>query len=117
MLGHFSSEDPKPFHSSGYAQVARGGSIGSINTQTFGERTHRDRNRSSVQRYGSSMVGQGYIQRDGAPKAGEGAQVRVTPPQPTRRNMPATGNRTAVSRPQQRPAPFREPPTRYNPYG
>jgi hypothetical protein len=108
----FKDKNEKPFHSSGYAKVSQGKAIGSSSSQSFGQRTHVERNRSSVARYGSSMVGQGYIHRDVTPRVGGYDQARVTSPSASRNKgvlprTPAAGVQTRA---------FREPPARHNPY-
>ena len=111
MNDPFSHEPPKPFHSSVYARVSRGNALGSGSAQTFGERAHMERTRSSVRRYGDSHIGLGYIHRSSAP----GAEATNH----TRRDgsaipaRPAAGLRQRLQRPTQS---FSEPPTRYNPY-
>jgi hypothetical protein len=101
-------QDVKPFHSSGYARISQGNTIGSMNTTSFGQRAHIERNRGAVQRYGDSMVGQSYLQQD---------QKRPSTLQPrtTSRFNPVRSRGESV-RSVPRPT-FREPPTRYNPFG
>ena len=111
----FHRDPPKPFHSSGYAEVARGNTIGSTNSQTFGQRVHVERNRSAVARYGNSHIGQGYIHQSVTPRTGLRSQTpRTTAPDPR-------GHASMPMRPMaglQTPrTTFREPPSRYNPYG
>lgn len=50
-----------PFHSSGYAKVASGDSIGASSAETFGQRRHIERNRRAVGRYGDSLIGRGHM--------------------------------------------------------
>ena len=112
----------KPFHSSGYAKVARGDNIGSTNAQPFSERLQVERKRQVVKRYHDSMVAHNHhsrllsrLNRSDAPDRGvqsyQAPQDRQSP-----RSAPAQ------QRPQQAPPPparkFTEPPKRgYNPYG
>ena len=108
--------EPKPFHSSGYAQVAHGNTLGSTNSQTFGQRVHVERTRSAVARYGNSHIGQGYIHQSVTPRTGLKSQTpRTTAPDPRGRTggLPQRPN----ARPQASRPAFREPPARYNPYG
>ncbi|HJP81112.1 MAG TPA: hypothetical protein VJ841_01795 [Candidatus Saccharimonadales bacterium] len=111
----FHREEPKPFHSSGYAQVSQGNTIGSTNGQTFHQRIHVERNRSSIARYGNSHIGQGYIHQSVTPRTGIGGDVpRQAPPVNTRghiSSLPRSQTRTSTPR-----TAFHEPPSRYNPY-
>ena len=97
----------RPFHSSGYAKVSQGNTIGSTNSQSFGDRTSVERNRSSINGYRASMVGQGYVHQNMQSRSGGALSVRS--------NTSFRRGSGAV-RPQPRQA-FREPPTRYNPFG
>lgn len=102
-----------PFHSSGYAQVSQGNTIGSTNAQSYGQRVHIEKNRTSVGGYRESLVGQNYI-RSGADSSGS---TRQTPPSYPQRGLTAP-TRSFAGRSIQPPrTSFREPPTRYNPYG
>lgn len=103
MLNHFSADTPKPFHSSGYARVSRGDTIGSAVQQTFGERVHMERNRQAVARYGNSMMGQGYIHRDITPRSGGYDRARGAQQAGRPTGVPPRGT-------------FREPPVRHNPF-
>ena len=114
MNDPFNHEAPKPFHSSGYAEVAHGNTIGSTNSQTFGQRAHVERNRSSVARYSNSHIGQGYIHQSVTPRTGLRSQTpRTSTPDP-RGHVGSFPRRSFGVQPRQT---FREPPTRYNPYG
>lgn len=111
----FSDQPEKPFHSSGYAEVAQGGQIGSTNTQTFGQRYKIDQNRSAVRKYRDSYVGQGALRDQG----------RSVVPLPARKPMAERSSRQRFNaasssvqpiEPVAKPT-FREPPTRgYNPF-
>lgn len=57
------SRTEKPFHSSGYAEVAQGVSMGSTNAQSFNERYRLERNRQHVQRYGNSHLANAPLRR------------------------------------------------------
>ena len=50
----------KPFHSSGYAKVASGNRIGSVSHVSFGQRQQIDGNRSRVDLYKRSTIGNAY---------------------------------------------------------
>lgn len=101
-------EFSKPFHTSGYAEVANSGAIGSTNTQTFGQRYRIDRNRRAVRRYSDSYVGhgtpQGYARTTTARQEGNAPRL-----------SPKLASRSSTS-PPSRPT-FIEPPGRgFNPY-
>ena len=109
----FHREEPKPFHSSGYAQVSQGNTIGSTNGQTFHQRIHVERNRSSIARYGNSHIGQGYIHQNVTPRVGMGSEAprQATPPRGHISSSPRGGIHSTTPR-----TSFREPPARFNPY-
>jgi hypothetical protein len=103
------------FHSSAYARIAHGSSIGATDKQTFDERMQIHRNRQSVRRYGDSLIGRGDMK--------DVARANINNPlrqggAGTSRQRPGGGAppaRGSIAAP--RPN-FREPPTRgYNPYG
>lgn len=50
----------KPFHSNGYAIVANGNNIGSVNNISFERRLNIDRNRQKIGPYRRSIVGSQY---------------------------------------------------------
>lgn len=56
MYSFDDNDGKKPFHSSGYAEVAHGDSIGSTSTQSFQERSRIDNNRQTVGKYHHSSV-------------------------------------------------------------
>jgi hypothetical protein len=94
------------FHSNDLAKVAIGGTLGSTSAETFGRREGIERNRRAVQRYGSSMIGQGHMK--------EVAREQLDAGNPLRQGgLGARGEiRSAIP-----PRGFTEPPTRrYNPY-
>jgi hypothetical protein len=96
----------RPFHSSGYAKVSQGNTMGSTNSLTFGDRVSIEKNRTSVNGYRASMVGQGYVHQNMQSRSGSALSSRST----TFSRRPG-----GVVKPQPRQA-FREPPTRYNPF-
>jgi len=105
------------FHSSAYAKVASGASLGSHSMRSFEERTSMEQNRRNVQRYGASLIGQNHM-RDTAhtDESGESAidrtRVPITPP----RRRVGRVQRGSVSPVAPRQT-FREPGGRgYNPY-
>lgn len=54
------SDDSKPFHSNGYAQVANGDQIGSTSAVSFEQRQVIDRNRLIINNYKRSTIGNSY---------------------------------------------------------
>lgn len=90
------------FHSTGYAEIAHGSSIGSSSAESFGQRRHINRTRQSVRRYGDSMIAGGSMREAARPHF--------------EANVPRTSARVPL-RPTQPRRSFTEPPTRgYNPY-
>lgn len=49
------------FHTSGYAEVAHGNAMGATSAESFQRRRHLERNRTSVRRYGDSMIAGGHM--------------------------------------------------------
>lgn len=118
----FGDQTEKPFHSSGYAEVSNGGSIGSTNSQTFGQRYTADQNRSVVRKYRDSYIGRGALRHQA--RQGVMDPFRRDPVVPTGRQvqnvsdpLAQPGNHPSAS-PVSQPRPsFKEPPTRgFNPY-
>lgn len=99
----------KPFHSSGYAQVAGGGAIGSTNSQSFRQRHYIEHNRQHVNRYGDSYIATGVHAREGLRKSDDTDKGKRST------HAPALGGRGRISPPPRRHG-FSEPPPRYNPY-
>lgn len=105
--------DERPFfHTSGYATAAHGTNLGATSSQSFTDRRHMERNRSSIGRYHDSIVAGAPTQPD------KESQTAISPPhdrsrlQVRSRQNPANG---VSSAPRQS---FTEPPVRkYNPYG
>lgn len=119
----FSDIPEKPFHSSAYAETANGGSIGSTNSQTFGQRYDADQNRFVVRKYGDSHIGRGSLRHQARP--GMVNPFHREPIVPTgRQSLNATDSSaklptsdTTVTPPIQPHQSFKEPPTRgFNPY-
>ncbi len=107
MIEDFTNKVNKPFHSSGYAEVASGSSIGTTSSQSFRQRYQVDRNRQYISRYHASHLANAPML---PPKASDGTQ------------LPGERRGYAPSRPIAVPPPrtqrFQEPPNRgYNPYG
>jgi hypothetical protein len=107
--------DSTPLHSSGYAEVAAGGSMGSVSSQSFAQRRQIERNRRAIGGYHTSRVATAhhrslqYSSMDVAQQRPETAADDTRPGYGAMRSLP----RPAVS-PRQR---FTEPPARsYNPY-
>ena len=120
-ISNFGEQTEKPFHSHAYVDAAAGGSIGSTNTQTFGQRYSVERNRSSVRSYQESHIGRGPL----SPHTRSGAMDysgRLDPSAANslrRHNMRGSTTRPGgPSQPSTPPRPsFREPPARgFNPY-
>ncbi|MDN5274944.1 MAG: hypothetical protein JWP06_845 [Candidatus Saccharibacteria bacterium] len=121
-IHRFGDQTEKPFHSSGYAEVSNGGSIGSTNSQTFGQRYNADQSRSVVRKYRDSHIGRGGLRYQA--RQGVIDSFRRDPIVPTGRQVQNTTDPLAHSDnhpsipsvPQPRPS-FKEPPTRgFNPY-
>lgn len=100
-----------PLHSSGYAKVASGGTMGSASPQSFDQRIGIERNRRAVARYGHSMIGRGHMREDVRPRLGTKDSLRQPGPIDTSAARPPLNTQAP-------PRAFREPPSRgYNPYG
>lgn len=119
------STPEKPFHSSSYAEVANGGSIGSTNNQTFGQRYDADQNRSMVRKYRDSHIGRGAMRHQGRTRTGVDPFRRIDPLIPTsRQSQNATTDasvkpidHSAIPPPIVPRSNFKEPPARgFNPY-
>ena len=110
----FNFNDKKPFHSSGYAEVAHGGSIGATSSQSFQERSQIDNNRQVIGKYHESAVARNLKSRASGYDAGR----RATPSKryvlvAERRRMPG-GQSASPAAPRER---FSEPQGRtYNPF-
>lgn len=78
MLEDFTRKVEKPFHSSGYAEIANGTSIGSSSVQPFRERYHIEQNRRHVGRYGQSHLANVPFQQERRPLPGDGNSSRIT---------------------------------------
>ena len=62
-MSRITGEPEKPFHSSAYAEVASGDSMGSTSSQSFNQRTQIDRDRQAVRKYRDSHVGRALPSR------------------------------------------------------
>ena len=124
----FDSND-KPFHTSAFAEVANGGSIGAVGKQSFSQRLHTDRNRSVVRGYSEAQVAQTPI--DGVRPIAEASPIADAASLPAALTERGTYSRTVGRRfernastplqmpnsPTPTPIRFSEPPARgYNPY-
>jgi hypothetical protein len=99
-----------PLHSSGYAKIASGGTIGSASPQSFDQRVDIDRGRQAVGRYGHSMIGRGDMKETARTRMDN--PLRKTGPVARSRSQMNARSGMATPRPQ-----FKEPPARgYNPY-
>jgi hypothetical protein len=74
MYNFDDNDAKKPFHSSGYAEIAHGNSIGSTSSQSFQERSIIDNNRQRVGKYHHSFVARNLNGRSPS-----GNTDRVTP--------------------------------------
>jgi hypothetical protein len=104
----FSPDDDglTPIHSSGYAHVANGQTMGSVSVQSYTERRQLERTRQHVRHYGHSTLGRAY---------GEVRPMSVPPRTETSRVQQIERPTTGVVTPAPRHT-FREPPQRFNPY-
>ena len=115
---HDSNE--KPFHSSGYAEAANGGSLGSTSHQSFEQRMRIEKNRSTIRQYRDSLVAR---EHDKHHRDRKKDRFHRESPEFNTRQAANAGEQNLSSGPDvgaggsNRQA-FREPPTRgYNPYG
>ena len=121
--------EDKPFHSSGYAEVAHGSSIGSTSSESFAKRHKTEQNRQHIRRYSDSSVarGAGDHLRNEIRHRLEGPDSLKSTSDPRYRTMnrqtfnsrtgtqPASGIKRESAAPPKRG--FSEPPGRpYNPY-
>jgi hypothetical protein len=58
-INKFVNSPDKPFHSSGYAEIANGGAIGSTSAESFRQRLGINRNRQAIRSYRDSHVAGG----------------------------------------------------------
>jgi len=113
--GLFPQDNSGIFHSSGYARVARGNTIGSMSVQPYGQRSYLERNRTSVRRYGESMMAQSYLDRG---TGTVGADPTGISSRSSGYGMRSRGSLSSPSRVSAMPQrTFKEPPPRYNPFG
>ena len=133
MLNKFSGNDAnKPFHSHTFADAASGSSMGSTNTQSFGQRRQMDKNRQVVRRYSESTVASSgeHLRDELYRRMDEGPSQKHSKHKyrPTRQGFNAgesvgTGGVSGISASGRAPVQvpkrsFSEPPTRkYNPFG
>lgn len=113
MYNFDDSDDKKPFHSSGYAEVAHGDSIGATSAQSFQERSRIDNNRQTVGKYHHSSVARNLKGRALGNNIGRGipAVKRYVPPAERQRQF---GAQASPVTPRER---FSEPQGRtYNPF-
>lgn len=112
--------EDKPFHTSGYAEAANKGSMGSTSTQSFIQRKRIDQNRRAIRKYRESHIGRTYASNrvqsrvDVAKPAGPGLPASSR----QQRNAPSSSARPTASQPMLPPGPiFKEPPKRgFNPF-
>lgn len=102
------TDDNKPFHSHGYAQVAQGDQIGSTGGVSFEQRQVIDRNRLIINNYNRSSIGNSYGVLRAKPVAKDvGARSAMF-------NRPSLQQHNSVP---SGPKRFVEPPSRtFNPY-
>jgi hypothetical protein len=100
------NNDNKPFHSSGFAQIAVGNRVGSVGTTSFDRRQQIDRERRLVYGYNRSAIGSAY----GVARA---TKQFIKSPNTTSVNQLLPQNKVRPSGQQH----FAEPPARtYNPF-
>jgi hypothetical protein len=105
------SDDKAFFHSSGYAEAAHGKNFGVGSAQTFNQRRHTERNRSSIGRYRDSMVAGGPGEQEKESRIAEPGSYSRDKLQ-VRSRQDYRGSVAPATRPT-----FTEPPARkYNPY-
>jgi hypothetical protein len=105
------------FHSSAYAKVANGSSLGSHSTQSFEERTSMEQNRRNVQRYGSSLIGQNHMRDTAHSEVGSESGIDRTRAPVTLPRRRVSGVQRGSISPVAPRQTFREPGGRgYNPY-
>jgi len=107
--------DNTPLHSSGYAEVAAGGSMGSVSSQSFAQRRQIERNRRAIGGYHTSRVATAHhrsLQYSGTDISQQRAEAAVDDVRPS------YGAIRSIARPEVAPRQrFTEPPARtYNPY-
>lgn len=97
------NDDNKPFHSNGFAQIASGNRVGSVDNTSFSQRQQIENNRRLVYGYNRSVIGN--------PRG-------VSRPRPISGLTIEPSSRQRNSVPMPHPAPrFSEPPARsYNPF-
>ncbi len=100
------SDDNKPFHSNGFAQIAVGNRVGSVGNVSFSQRQQIDRERRLVYGYNRSAIGSAY----GVARA---AKTFIKSPNVNSAGQPLPQNSLRPAGPQH----FTEPPARpYNPF-
>lgn len=87
------SDTNKPFHSSGYAQVATGNRLGSVANVSFNQRQQIDRNRRTIAGYNRSVIGSTYGALRAKPVITKDTASRTTVAQ--RPSTPITNTLTA----------------------
>jgi hypothetical protein len=111
MYNFNDTDDKKPFHSSGYAEIAHGNSIGATSSQSYQERSRIDNNRQTVGKYHHSFVARNLRGRvQGAARVALPTN-RHTPPAERQQRL---GGQSSPLPPRER---FSEPQSRtYNPF-
>lgn len=108
MYSFDDSDSKKPFHSSGYAEVAHGNSIGATSSQSFQERSRIDNSRQTVGKYHESSVARNLKGRVLGGNVGRIASItkRYVPPAERQRQFggqgPLSSSREKFSEPQGR---------------
>lgn len=113
MYNFDDSDSKKPFHSSGYAEIAHGNSIGATSSQSFQERSRIDNNRQTVGKYHQSFVARNSKGRVLGDSTGRvtAATSRYVPPAGRQQRF---GGQSSPLPPRER---FSEPQGRtYNPF-
>lgn len=119
-ISKFVNDADKPFHSSGFAEVANGSKMGATSAESFNRRYQIDQNRKMVQKYRDSNLARTVINRDIAGQRTD--DVAPHAPQVPNSSTPTSSRQrfNAISTPRLTipPRKFSEPKGRtYNPFG
>lgn len=112
---HFQNNDSKkPFHTSGYAEAAYGGSMGATSSQSYQARSAIDNNRQNVGKYHESSVAHNLKGRALGNNAGRPTSLNKRYVPPAERQRLLGGQSSPVVAPRER---FSEPTGRnFNPF-
>lgn len=115
-ISKFVNDADKPFHSSGFAEVANGSQMGATSAESFDRRYQVDQNRKLVQKYRDSSLARTVVNRD---IAGQRTDDSATQSQPSQTTKSSRQGFNATSAPKLviPPRRFSEPKGRnYNPF-